>query len=389
MKKEILKLIEAEVEKIIKEYEPGEEEKSPPNRKLEALINFFKQEMASAGLLGDPEDLVDLAVLRLRSGGKRRPMGWIQTPDPTFGRTMKNEKQQIKNRIETLASIQNSMLADSYPSKEKGAPPKLNMFYQDKGGWKLTKEQAKELIAQLMPKLINEQNPVKAFNKFHKEELQKFWDIRKQLIVHKDVKDAVKEIKENKVATEEDKANARLQIYRIVSAVSLDTIIRQLASHDWLLSDDRIFQKKGFEVDTSILYYGEVSRQVEKVLKDFNQHYSNEEPEEPANDLDDETDKEEDYTGIFGKPMGSSMPMESLQPPIFLLEEMTKTEIKDLVKDEIKNNLEKMVRDELEKMLKDNRQVKNQIGDLSKEILKMLYKDLSIHHGYVIDRVKF
>lgn len=89
------------------------------------------------------------------------------------------------------------------------------------------------------------------------------------------------------------------------------------------------------------------------------------------------------------KNMGSLSIMENKQPPIFLLEEMTKTEIKDLVKDEIKNNLEKMVRDELEKMLKDNRQVKNQIGDLSKEILKMLYKDLSIHHGYVIDRVKF
>ena len=89
------------------------------------------------------------------------------------------------------------------------------------------------------------------------------------------------------------------------------------------------------------------------------------------------------------KDMGSLSIMESLQPPIFLLEEMTKTEIKDLVKDEIKNNLEKMVKNELEKMLKDNKQVKNQIGDLSKEILKMLYKDLSIHHGYVIDRVRF
>lgn len=75
--------------------------------------------------------------------------------------------------------------------------------------------------------------------------------------------------------------------------------------------------------------------------------------------------------------------------PIFLLEEMTKTEIKDLIKDEIKKNLDKMVRDELEKALKDNKDIKNQIGDLSKEILKMLYKDLSIHHGYVIDRVRF
>ena len=69
--------------------------------------------------------------------------------------------------------------------------------------------------------------------------------------------------------------------------------------------------------------------------------------------------------------------MSNREPPLFLLEAMTKDEMKKLVKDE------------LEKVLKDNKKVKNQIGDLSKEILKMLYKDLSIHHGYVIDRVKF
>ena len=77
------------------------------------------------------------------------------------------------------------------------------------------------------------------------------------------------------------------------------------------------------------------------------------------------------------------------EPPLFLLENMTKTEIKDLVKDEIQKTLKRMVEEELEKVLKDNKKVKNQIGDLSKEILKMLYKDLSLHHTYVIDRVKF
>lgn len=81
--------------------------------------------------------------------------------------------------------------------------------------------------------------------------------------------------------------------------------------------------------------------------------------------------------------------MSNREPPLFLLENMTKTEIRDLVKDEIQKNLKRMVEEELEKVLKDNKKVKNQIGDLSKEILKMLYKDLSIHHTYVIDRVKF
>lgn len=99
-------------------------------------------------------------------------------------------------------------------------------------------------------------------------------------------------------------------------------------------------------------------------------------------------DKEEPTVLPFRKKQEQPV-SENKQPPIFLLEEMTKGEIKDLVKDEIKKNLDKLVRDELEKMLKDNKQVKNQIGDLSKEILKMLYKDLSIHHGYVIDRVRF
>lgn len=94
--------------------------------------------------------------------------------------------------------------------------------------------------------------------------------------------------------------------------------------------------------------------------------------------------------GPVFKQVLSSVPVaENLRPPLFLLEEMTKGEIKDLVKDEIKSNLKKMVEEELEKLLKDNKKIKNEIGDLSKEILKMLYKDLSIHHSYVIDRVKF
>lgn len=69
-------------------------------------------------------------------------------------------------------------------------------------------------------------------------------------------------------------------------------------------------------------------------------------------------------------------------------EELTKTEIKTLVQDELKKILQKMVKEELEKILKSDKNIKNQVGDISKDILKILYKDLSLHHSYVIDRVK-
>jgi len=74
-----------------------------------------------------------------------------------------------------------------------------------------------------------------------------------------------------------------------------------------------------------------------------------------------------------------------------LNEEMTKTEVKDIVKGEVekvlKAELKKMVEEELKKVLKD-RNMQNEIGDISKEILKKLYRDLTLHHTYVIDRVK-
>ena len=74
-----------------------------------------------------------------------------------------------------------------------------------------------------------------------------------------------------------------------------------------------------------------------------------------------------------------------------LKEELTKKEIENIVRDEVakqlKSELKSMVDDELKKLL-GSRDIKNDIGDISKEILKKLYKDLSLHHTYVIDRVK-
>lgn len=74
-----------------------------------------------------------------------------------------------------------------------------------------------------------------------------------------------------------------------------------------------------------------------------------------------------------------------------LREELTKSEIKKLIGDEItafaRQQLKKMVEEELEKALAKT-DIKNKVGDISKDILKKLYKDLSLHHTYVIDRVK-
>ena len=80
--------------------------------------------------------------------------------------------------------------------------------------------------------------------------------------------------------------------------------------------------------------------------------------------------------------------MSNRDTQLLILEEMTESEVKTLVKNEIDKLLKKMVQDELEKVLKSNRDIKNRIGDVSKDILKKLYKDLSLHHTYVIDRVK-
>ena len=75
-------------------------------------------------------------------------------------------------------------------------------------------------------------------------------------------------------------------------------------------------------------------------------------------------------------------------PPGYSLlsEKLTKTdkaEIKRLVSDQIKSVLE----DELSKAL-ESKATKEQIGDISKKVIKKLYKDLSYHHPYIIDRIK-
>jgi len=69
-----------------------------------------------------------------------------------------------------------------------------------------------------------------------------------------------------------------------------------------------------------------------------------------------------------------------------IMEELTKAD-KAAVKAMVKKELKAMVEDEVAKAIK-SKQIKDDIGDISKKILKKLYKDMSVHHPYIIDRIK-
>jgi hypothetical protein len=77
-----------------------------------------------------------------------------------------------------------------------------------------------------------------------------------------------------------------------------------------------------------------------------------------------------------------------------LSEALTKTD-KEEVKKIVSKELEKSVKSELKKILEDeltkalrSKASKEEIGDITKLVLKRLYKDLAYHHPYVIDRIK-
>ncbi len=73
-----------------------------------------------------------------------------------------------------------------------------------------------------------------------------------------------------------------------------------------------------------------------------------------------------------------------------LIEELSSTdkaEIKTLIAKELKKELKKALEDELEKAL-GSKETKESIGDITKKVLKKLYKDLSLQHPYIIDRIK-
>jgi|TARA_R100001163_G_scaffold18257_1_gene16143 uncharacterized membrane protein YheB (UPF0754 family) len=74
-----------------------------------------------------------------------------------------------------------------------------------------------------------------------------------------------------------------------------------------------------------------------------------------------------------------------------ITEELTKAEVRTVVDDaiqkQLKKELPKVVKNELEKMLK-SKDIKADIGEIAKKVIKKLYKDLSFHHPYIIDRIK-
>ena len=77
-----------------------------------------------------------------------------------------------------------------------------------------------------------------------------------------------------------------------------------------------------------------------------------------------------------------------------LQEALTRTDkedIKGIVKKELdalfSKELKKALEDELVKALK-KKDVKDDIAEITKKIMKKLYKDLSLQHPYIIDRIK-
>ena len=77
-----------------------------------------------------------------------------------------------------------------------------------------------------------------------------------------------------------------------------------------------------------------------------------------------------------------------------LQEALTRTDkedIKGIVKKELdalfSKELKKALEDELVKALK-KKDIKDDIADITKKIMKKLYKDLSLQHPYIIDRIR-
>jgi len=87
-----------------------------------------------------------------------------------------------------------------------------------------------------------------------------------------------------------------------------------------------------------------------------------------------------------------------------ILEELTKADVKKMIdvaidksekkfyrefpKEELTAaDVKKQIEKEFEKLLK-AKDTKEEVGEITKKVLKRLYKDLSLHHPYIIDRIK-
>jgi len=71
--------------------------------------------------------------------------------------------------------------------------------------------------------------------------------------------------------------------------------------------------------------------------------------------------------------------------------DIARTRLKEIILEELskkdKDEIKKMITKELEDMFK-SKEVKEDMGEIAKKVLKKLYKDLSLQHPYIIDRIK-
>ena len=69
------------------------------------------------------------------------------------------------------------------------------------------------------------------------------------------------------------------------------------------------------------------------------------------------------------------------------IERMIKQQLKTDLDDAIAKSVEKAVKDEVQSVMAD-KATQKEMAEVSKKIIKKLYKDLSFHHPYIIDRIK-
>ena len=69
------------------------------------------------------------------------------------------------------------------------------------------------------------------------------------------------------------------------------------------------------------------------------------------------------------------------------IERMIKQQLKADLEDAVSKAVQKAVKEEVQSMLGD-KSTQREMADISKKIIKKLYKDLSFHHPYIIDRIK-
>ena len=115
-----------------------------------------------------------------------------------------------------------------------------------------------------------------------------------------------------------------------------------------------------------------------------------------AGEEHEDDDEEEDYYSTSSDPT-MALPLGERAIKSMIREELTKadeTDIKKLIAKElttsysdITKNVKKVIEDELSKALK-TKDVQDDITDITKKVMKRLYKDLSYHHPYIIDRIK-